>query len=229
VSSRYPSPSRIAAPRPHSVSPDQKYHEGWEVNYSRMFVLLLISISLNVLQTVQGVISASRFRPAVQMVTLDGGYVVAWNDRGNAVIDEMEFVPARMREVVRQFTEGRYAYDYQNIQKMNNALRLMSPEAAGEERKKLEAIDLARTIIAPRMKVSLQPNLDELKITPQGKGRYDVTVTGRALINNATYPDPTAPMARPFSIQFTVQTVPSSDAYPSGLQIVSTGRDNILL
>lgn len=227
--SQYPSPDQIELPEPDEISPDQSYYLGWLVQHARLWLVVAGLGVLNVLLVVALLVQGMKFEPSVQYVTLEGGgYPVLWNERGNPVIDDVEYVPARMRAVVRTFIENRYGYDYQNLSRLNSALRLMSDEAREAELAKIDAIDLRTNVVQAEMKVALNIDWTNWDVVSQGDGVFQVTVAGEALITDAfRNPDPDNPMSRPFSTTLVVRTVPASDTNPLGYQIISTGRDII--
>lgn len=224
--SRYPNPDQIELPPPDEISPDQDYYLGWNVQHNRVWLAFVASVILNVILALAIFSSISKYRPVIQYVTLEGGYPVVWNEAGNPVIDGTEYVPARLRAVVMNFIENRYAYDWQNLQKINTAFALMSDEAQAAERDKFFALQPRETIVATRMKVELQPDYSNWSVVALGEGRFEVTVPGVAHITDAVRnPDPRSPLVRPFKITLTVQTVPATETNPLGYVIISTGRD----
>ena len=150
---------------------------------------------------------------------------MVWNDYGNLVIDDREYVPARLRAVVMSFIENRYGYDYQNLQKINSALRLMSESAQIEERERIRALDLTNTVVANRVKKDVRPDYSRWRVVPLGGGRFDIEVPIQVATTSTDHPDPRNPLITSHVINLTVQTVPATDINPLGYVIVSTGRD----
>ncbi|HEX7070898.1 MAG TPA: VirB8/TrbF family protein [Rhodothermales bacterium] len=224
--STYPSPDHIGIPEPDEPSEDQEYYVGWLVQHHRAWLTIWGLAALAVLEALVLILVVARFKPTVQYVTLDGGYVTVWNERGNPVIDNKEYVPARLRAVVQSFVMNRYEYDWQNLQKLNTALKLMSVEAAEAERQKINDLNLAASIVTPRLKSTLTLDYTNWKVVAQGAGQFAVELQGQLSLNDALrYPDPQHPFVKPVTIKLVVKTVPATDVNPLGYVIVSTGRD----
>lgn len=186
----------------------------------------MVSALLNVLFVVMLLMQVNKYQPAVEIVTLDGGYPVVWNDAGNPVIDDVEYVPARLRAVVESFIEHRYEYDWQNLTKINTALRLMSDDAQAAEREKFLDLNPRETIVATQTKVELDLDYSNWEVSALGEGRFEVSVPGEALITDAVRnTDPRNPLVKPFTVDLTVETVKPTDINPLGYRIIATGRD----
>lgn len=223
---RYPTPDQIELPEPDEVSPDQAFYLSWIAQHNRLTLFLAASVVLNVILAVSLFVQTAKYKPTIQYVTLEGGYPVVWNEANNPVIDSVEYVPARLRAVVRNFIENRYAYDWQNLSKINTALRLMSNEAQAAERQKFLDLNPQETIVAARMQVTLHPDYSNWKVIALGKGRFEVQVPGEAHITDAVRnPDPRHPLVKPFTIKLTVQAVEATDTNPLGYVVIATGRD----
>lgn len=223
---QYPTPDQLELPELDEISPDQSVYISWIAQHNRIFLSFVASFVLNIILALSLVTQASKFKPYIQYVTLEGGYPVVWNEHGNPVIDGVEYVPPRLRAVVRNFIEHRYGYDWQNLTKINTALRLMSSEAQAVERQKFLDLNPQETIVATRMRVTLHPDYANWKVVALGNGRFEVEVPGEAHIVDAfRNPDPNNPFVRPFIVKLTVQTVEASDVNPLGYVVIATGRD----
>lgn len=224
--STYPSPDQINFTGADEASPDQEYYWGWQVHFSRLWRIIYTQTAVIVVLLAILALSFAKFQPSIQHVTLDGGYMVVWDEERPSYIDGVEYNPARFRSLVTSFVEGRYGYDHRNMQKINNALRLMSAEAAEEEREKLRALNPASTIIGAGLTANLRIDWSSWEVRAQGGGRFSVSVPGEADINDgARYRDPASPLVTPFTIDLVVQAVRATDTNPLGYIIVSTGRD----
>lgn len=224
--SRYPTPDQIELPPPDEISQDQAFYLGWQVQHNRLWLAYAISLVVNAVLVATMFLTTTKYRPAIQYVTLEGGYPVVWNDVGNVVVGGTEYVPARLRAVVSNFIKYRYEYDWQNPQKINTALALMSDDAQAAEREKFFALQPRETIVEARMKVELQPDYSNWSVVALGNGRFEVTVPGTARITDAVRnPDPHNPLVKSFTATLTIQTVPATDTNPLGYVIISTGRD----
>jgi len=216
----------VELPPPDEISQDQAYYLGWSVQHTRLWLAFVASLIVNIVLVVTMFTSVAKYQPAVQYVTLEGGYPVVWNEAGNPVIGDTEYVPARLRAVVMNFIEYRYGYDWQNIQRINTALALMSQEAQAAERQKFFDLQPRETIVATRTKVELKPDYAQWKVVALGDGRFEVSVPGEARITDAVrYTDPANPLVKPFTVTLAVQTVQATDTNPLGYVIISTGRD----
>ena len=222
----YPSPERIQLPNAPSPTPDQHYYVGWLVTHNRLWLALLATAAVAVIELLVIFTMAAKFHPTFQTVTLDGGYPVAWNPQGNVVIDSVEYQPARLRAVVESFLQDRYAYDWQDLQKINTALRLMSTDAQAAERQKLDALNLQTSVVGVRLKTTLKLDWSNFTVKPVGKGRFAITVQATALFTDAyRNTDPLNPASKPVTLNVTVQAVPATDLNPLGYVVVATGRD----
>lgn len=224
----YPNPEDLEIPDPGDISPDQTYAFGWIIQHARLwlaclglFLALLASIALNIVQAV-------RYRPVVVWYEFQSGYLVAYNERGEQMIDGVVYRPGPLRAVVRNFIENRYGYDWRDLNKINSAIRYLSPEAVPEEQKKIQEAELGSRIYSVRATWRLELDMDRMQVQALGKGRFRVRVPGTAYINDAlNYPDPAKPYPKPFIAEVTVATVPATETNPWGYQIVGTGRDII--
>jgi hypothetical protein len=223
---KYPSEHQYNLPDDDTLSPDQEYYVGWQVQHSRLWVAVTALSALLALSLFANVSAARKFQPVVQYVTLEGGYVVTWNERSNPVINDVEYVPARLRAVATAFVGGRYAWDHQDLQKLNSALRLMSPEARDQEQVKIREVNPAENVVAVRLKVDLEMNWGEMRVTAEGSGRFRVYIPGQASISDAIR-HTGAPAVRPVTFELVIQTVPANDINPLGYVVVATGRDII--
>lgn len=224
--SQYPSEDSIQLPDPGQSSPDQEYYYGWMVQHNRLWIATGFLAILSAFLAFTLFLATVRYQPEVEYVTLDGGYPVVWSDHGHVVIDDYEYVPPRLRAVVMNFIENRYGYDFQNLERINSALRLMSEEAASEERDKIRRADLGSNVLEPQMEVTLHPDYTNWRVVPLGQGRFQVTVPGEMEITDAErYPDPDHPHVQNFEVELTLQTVPATDTNPLGYVIVGTGPD----
>lgn len=224
----YPTPAQLALPS-LDPTPDQELHAAWRVQHDRLWVAFAGAGGVSVLLLILLLVQTARFKPAIHYVTLEGGYIVTWNQGGNAVIDGVEYVPARLRAVVSTFLETRYEYDWQNLDKIRTALNLMGTKAAEEEREKIRDLSPASNIVAAHLKVELRPDYSKWQVIALGKGVFQVTIGGYARINDIVrFPDPNRPLIKRFEVRFVLKTVPATDENPHGYEVISTGKDPIL-
>ncbi len=225
---QYPSPESLELPAV-DATPEQETLAAWKVQHNRAWLAFWIAAAVGVLAIIGMIVQTAKYKPAIKYVTLDGGYVAIWNEGGNAVIDGVEYVPARLRAVVTSYVENRYAYDWQNLDKIRNALNLMQVDAAAQERQKIKDLSPAQNIVASRLKVDLKLDYSKLSVVAQGKGTFQVTLGGEARINDLVrYPDPSQPLRKPVEMKLVVQSVAATDLNPLGYVVISTGKDPIL-
>jgi len=190
---RYPTADQIAIPLADESSPDQEFAVGWAVQHNRLFVLLLCSLGLNVLLGGWGLVAANRYAPAIQYVTLDGGQVLVYKE-GTPTVNGVTINKARLRRVINEYLTSRFAYDYQNLGKLNDVQALLSPEAAIKERGRLTQAFVQNSIIAPQVKVRLELDMDNMGVSAKPDGEFEIKVTGTTYFSDAVkYPDPATP------------------------------------
>jgi hypothetical protein len=201
----------------------------WRVQHNRVWALAAAGWVVVMLLLVLTIVQTARFRPRINYVTLEGGYPVTWNQGGNAVIDGVEYVPARLRATVSTFIDARWAYDWQDLGRIRTALNLMDSRAAEEERDKIRELDPATNVVGTHLKVDLKPDYATWHVAAEGKGTFRVTVNGVARINDLLrYPDPARPLVKRFTVELVVRSQPATDDNPNGYVVVSTSRDPIL-
>lgn len=220
----YPPPDALDVPA-LDPPPDQEIHAGWLVQHNRLWALVAVeTLTLLALLAVI-VLQLGKYRPSVQLVTLDGGFPVAWNERGAAVIDNVEYIPARLRAVVSAFIDARYSYDYQNITKLTTVRGMMDAAGWNAEAEKIRDLGLRANVVDAKLKVTLTPDFGTLHVVAQGKGAFRVSVSGKMSVTDGVrYTDPDKPLVKGFEVSLVLQSVPA-DVNPLGYVITSTGRD----
>lgn len=209
-------------PEEHEHSADQMYYVGWLVQHNRLWLLVMALVLVNTLQAVMGIAQLLRYRPSIQYVTLTGGYPVLWNEHNELVIGGSVYQPERLRAVVLDFIQDRYAYDWQDIQKINTAFRYLSADAQKAEQAKLAT----EAVIGNHIKISVRPDLSHFAVKPQGPGRFSVEIPAQVSMTDAVrYTDAEHPYIKTVTIQLVVQTTAPTDLNPLGYTIVSTGKD----
>lgn len=222
---KYPSPEQISIPLSDDISPDQEYAVGWAVQHNRLFVLLIFSVALNVLLALWGVFAAKSHKPAVQLVTLEGGRILVYGE-GQAQLDGVAYNPSRLRRVVSEYLESRFAYDYQNPGKLNSLRRLLSNEAYERERTRLTPEFIQNSIMSPQLRVRLELDLDKMTITPKQAGELEVKVPALVFFTDAVrYPDPAMPRQEQRSFVLTVKVGQPTNENPDGYVITAIPED----
>lgn len=222
-------PEDVAIPLT-DATPEQQTLADYQVQHNRLWLGLGGSLLLNVLLVGGMIVQAAKFKPGLEYVTLDGGYIVKWKENATPEIDGVRYVPARMRAAVTTFVQNRYEYDWQNLEKLYKALALMPEDAAKEERLKIRDLSPMTNIVAPHLKVALKMDWSKLEVVAQGKGIFEVRVGGMARINNLTrFPDPNNPLEKPVEVKLIVRTVEATDTNPLGYVITSTSQKDPVL
>src|SRR5690606_23663039 len=105
------------------------------------------------------------------------------------------------------FVEARYGYDYRNLNKINRAIEFMTREAVELEQAKINGLNLPRRIYNGQWVYKLDFTTDNWTVEPLGQGRFRITVSGKALINDAmTHTDINNPFPKPFDAMIEVAT-----------------------
>lgn len=209
-------------------SPDQDYFQPWLVQHARLWVgaglitlALIGNISLNIIQ-------ALRYKPTTELVTFIGGFPVTMTSEG-AEIDGYSYIPQRLRGLVRTFIQYRYSYDWENLDRLNDATQLMSQEAISIEGEKINNSDLASRVYATRAKYRLNIDMDNMDVVALGGGRFEVRVPGTASItDNVRYTNVAMPFTKPFTIRLVVATSRITDSNPYGYVVIETGEDTVI-
>lgn len=223
----YPKPESLELPIAAS-SPDQDYFQPWLVQHARLWVSLGVvllaligSISLNIVQAV-------RYQPVTRFVTFVGGLPVEITSEGMQ-IDGYTYSPQRLRAFVKTFVLYRYGYDWEHLDRLNEAIRLMSEQAVSIEGQKIRNLDVATRIYGTRAKYHLEIDLDNMDVVALGDGRFEVRVPGRASItDNIRHTDVAAPFIKPFAIRLVVATSRITENNPYGYVVVETGEDTVI-
>lgn len=222
----YPKPEQIGIPETDDRSPDQEYYVGWLVQHNRLWVLVIVLTGIVVFQSVLLLAALNKPRP-IQYVSLDAaGVSIAFKDDGTPVIGGTEYSPARLRWIVGSFIQNRYAYDWQNPDKLRTAFVYLSPEARVQEAAKLSEFDFQGQIVAPQAKVDLQLDLSNWTVTAQGKGVFEVSVQCKLrMTNRVRFTTEQTAFTKDVLIKLVVRAIKPTDTNIVGFEIISTGKD----
>jgi hypothetical protein len=223
---KYPSPDELNLPEPGHISPDQTYYIGWLTQHYRLWAMVGVLTALLISSIAANFMQAKRYVPVIRYVTLDHGYPVLVSAEGEFMVDGHVYHPGPMRALVKSFIEHRYAYNWQDLQKINRAVDHLSARAQEVERGKIAELDLPGRVFAVRATWRLELDMDQWQVQALGNGRFRVKIPGTAKVNDALrHTDPANPFLRKFEIDLVIATVPRTEANVFGYEIVETGPD----
>jgi hypothetical protein len=227
--SQYPSPEQLHVPDNDDASPDQHFYVGWLVQHNRLWLLCAALAALNVFQACANIGLAKKPRP-IQYVTLDGGGIsVVATAEGKVLVDDRVYAPERLRAVVFGFIENRYAYDWENPNKLRTAFNYLSPTAVASENDKLRVLNYQANVFQNHVKASVTPDYAKMKVTAQKGGFFVVEVPVKILYTDALTHPSSAPLIKENTIILTVQQVAPSDLNPLGYSITVTPDKDVVL
>jgi hypothetical protein len=222
----YPSPDKLEIPSRGARRPQARFYEAYLVQFNRLWVTLAVLLFTNVITLIGWAVSSAKFRPSTEFVTMKGGFPVAYNNKAQLLVDDVEYSRERMVFVLNEFVQNRYAYDFEKPYKFLSALRYVAEEYQATERKKLADLKINTTIVESRTRVALEPDFGAMDVTARGKGVFDIVLVAKMRLNDAAqYPDPTSPLVKNVRFEMTVKTAAITSAAPWGYVIISTSRD----
>lgn len=227
MASKYPSAEDIELPYPDETDPSAEYAYGWGVQHNRMWALLILSFVTNILLGAWCVSQVLRYKPIVSYVTLEGGYPVMVGNN-EVTLGGVEYNPARLRGVVKDYIESRFSYNWQNLGRVNDALKYLSEEAAKAEAARLTESFIQSKVLVPQVVATLEMDYLNMKVSPSpGKPDvFQVKVSGTMSYNDTrSAPDPAHPRVTPVSFTLEITRVKPTETNRDGYLITKIPED----
>jgi hypothetical protein len=218
----------VDLPADPAGGPDQEKYAEHLVFHNRLWLLVIFLGVVIVVLGITLLTVTAKFRPAVSFVTLEGQQAVIWKPDSTLVIGNKSYSPARLTEVIRQFAQARYAYDWTNLRPVVNSLTLMSSDAANVEREKLKAMDLRASVLDRRLTVDLRLDLSAIQPVVSQDGEFTVTIPATAVITfNDGTPGSGVPIERKPTLTLRLRSVPET-VNPLGYIVSGTGENRVI-
>lgn len=214
-------------PYPDDTDPVAEYAYGWGVQHNRLWALLILSFVFNIVLATWVVVQQAKYKPIVSYVTMEGGYpVIAGNNK--VTIGGVEYSPARLRGVVKDYLESRFTYDWRNLARINDARKYLSSEAAKEDSTRLSPTFIQSKVLIPQavMRLDLDYMTMEVHQSPGRPGVLLVKVKGMAKYNDSRSAlDPEHPRVTPVVFNLEVTMVEPTETNRDGYLITKIPED----
>lgn len=221
-----PRPKHLNFPEEPEVRADKPFLAPWMQDIDKRWAFVAAGILLVGISVFFNFYQGFTYEPENEYFTASSGYPVYYNEAGRVVVDSVVYRPGPFRYVLNRFVENRYEYDWMSVNKINDALSLMSEQARNAELRTLQQIGLRENIIQPQIRVQLDLDWSDWELVPLGNGRFQVQMPGKARVLDAVnHTDPANPAVHPVEVEVVLQAVRASTANPYGYMIISTGKD----
>lgn len=224
-------PEELELPTIPNYSPDQRIVLGWITQHDRIFFLAIKLGLLAAVLLVSNIYLGTRLANQnvhQEWFEFESGYLVAFDESGELTVDGVTYRPTMLRGMLTNYVDSRMGYDFRQIERIDEALRYLTNEAAQEEQARIRSSDLVNRIINTRSVYQTLPSMDEMTVSALGNGRFRVNIPGTARVNNLDYPDPRQPFDLRFNLEFIVESTSQTEANPYGYVISDPPRDILM-